>query len=518
MPRSRKWQKLARSALRFTSWCESRLECLFLEEYSLLACYPGTGRTHQIRAHLQFKGYPIVSDANYSARGKVRPQFEWCPRLWLHCAQMSLLDLEGQWQDWRAPLANDLQRVLRKLEAEDGRSGLEVLQAHEAKAASAESQRKTLRREERTFVRDHLGPQLQKASPEVKILVWDHNRDGMLERGAVMYDDPAAAEFVWGVAYHWYGDARYETWPPRTEVTFEDRQEGGEVKELRACSGFENVRRLADLRQDKHILFTEGCQELGGRDLASVLADWKLGERYSMNLIADLNSGCEGWIDWNLCLDEEGGPNHVGNTCVAPIICDTQRDEVLYQPSFWHLGHFSKYIRPGARRLLCSSTRDALEVTSFLNPDGQVVVVVLNQSEEDLGFWLKVRHAGSTKAVELISHRRAPCSMAKRSIQTLLVEDERNGSLFGRVGRMLPYRLQVQVARLVRSTSDDILTVRREAIEQRRLEQREVAAGIGNYDDAGIRRRFKERVSSWEMRGEAALSAATSPNRDDHAR
>ncbi|CAK9059970.1 unnamed protein product [Durusdinium trenchii] len=98
------------------------------EEYSLLACYPGTGRTHQIRAHLQFKGYPIVSDANYSARGKVRPQFEWCPRLWLHCAQMSLLDLEGQWQDWRAPLANDLQRVLRKLEAEDGRSGLEVLQ------------------------------------------------------------------------------------------------------------------------------------------------------------------------------------------------------------------------------------------------------------------------------------------------------------------------------------------------------------------------------------------------------
>ncbi|CAK9083342.1 unnamed protein product [Durusdinium trenchii] len=244
--------------------------------------------------------------------------------------------------------------------------------------------------EERTFVRDHLGPQLQKASPEVKILVWDHNRDGMLERGAVMYDDPAAAEFVWGVAYHWYGDARYETWPPRTEVTFEDRQEGGEVKELRACSGFENVRRLADLRQDKHILFTEGCQELGGRDLASVLADWKLGERYSMNLIADLNSGCEGWIDWNLCLDEEGGPNHVGNTCVAPIICDTQRDEVLYQPSFWHLGHFSKYIRPGARRLLCSSTRDALEVTSFLNPDGQVVVVVLNQSEEDLGFWLKV--------------------------------------------------------------------------------------------------------------------------------
>lgn len=207
--------------------------------------------------------------------------------------------------------------------------------------------------EEKVFVRDHLGPALRSTYPEVKIMAWDHNRDGMLERASVMYDDPAAADFLWGVAYHWYGDARFETWPPRTEVVFDDRQEGGKVKELKACSGFENVRRLADLRPDKHILFTEGCQELGGRELSSVLHDWKLGERYSMNIIADINSGCEGWIDWNLCLDEEGGPNHVGNTCVAPVICNTEKGEILYQPSFWHLGHFSRYIRPGARRLLC---------------------------------------------------------------------------------------------------------------------------------------------------------------------
>merc|ERR1711972_470895 len=104
-----------------------------------------------------------------------------------------------------------------------------------------------------------------------------------------------------------------------------------------------------------------GCQELGGRPLASVIQDWRLGERYAMNIIADLNSGCEGWIDWNLCLDEQGGPNHANNCCVAPVICDTVADQVLYQPAFWHLAHFSRHIRVGARRVACSSSKDVLE-------------------------------------------------------------------------------------------------------------------------------------------------------------
>eukprot|EP00435_Cladocopium_sp_Y103_P063280 s159_g24.t2 len=440
------------------------------EWYSLLACYPRTGRTHQIRAHLQFRGHPLVSDANYNPRGQARRHFEWCPRLWLHCEEMSLLDVEGRRQHFRAPLPLDLLNVLEKLEAADGTSAVDVVSAgrdaisHTKRFAAAHEQFGLIRNmmaqmpfaksciytaeEEKVFVRDHLGPALRSTYPEVKIMAWDHNRDGMLERASVMYDDPAAAEFVWGVAYHWYGDARFETWPPRTEVVFDDRQEEGEVKELKACSGFENVRRLADLRPDKRILFTEGCQELGGRELSSVLHDWKLGERYSMNMIADMNSGCEGWIDWNLCLDEEGGPNHVGNTCVAPVICNTEKGEVLYQPSFWHLGHFSRYIRPGARRLLCSSTRDALEVTAFLNPDGQVVVVVLNQSEEDIGFWFKaVRHQSSTRAVEMIAPR--------RSIQTLLVEDGTDESWFSRISRSLPFQLRLWMADVSRRLFSD---------------------------------------------------------------
>lgn len=282
--------------------------------------------------------------------------------------------------------------------------------------------------EERIFVRDYLGPALTDAGlADVKILVWDHNREGMLERAAAIYNDPAAAEFVWGVAYHWYGDARFESWPPRIEVPFEDRQyDSAEIFELKSSSCFDNVRRVADLRPDKHLLFTEGCQELGGRSLDDVLGEWKLGERYAMNMISDINSGCEGWIDWNLVLDEYGGPNHVENLCVAPVICDTSKDEVLYQPAFWYLGHFSRFIEPGARRLIVSSSLDALEVCAMKNPDGKLVLVIMNQSIEDLKFWLKI--GGAAGAVQATTIE-APA----RSIQTLVVDDGDDESIVSKV-------------------------------------------------------------------------------------
>ncbi|CAE8727699.1 unnamed protein product, partial [Polarella glacialis] len=79
---------------------------------------------------------------------------------------------------------------------------------------------------------------------EVKIVIWDHNRDGMLERAAVAYSDERAAKYIWGLGYHWYGDARFETWPDRSEVCFEDRQhDDADAAELRSRLGLENLRR-----------------------------------------------------------------------------------------------------------------------------------------------------------------------------------------------------------------------------------------------------------------------------------
>jgi glucosylceramidase len=210
--------------------------------------------------------------------------------------------------------------------------------------------------EERDFVRDFLGPTLEAARlGQVRLIIWDHNRDRIYERAKGVLDDPEAARFVWGIGFHWYcGDH------------------------------FDNLQMTHDAYPDKHLIFTEGCQE-GGPHAGS----WELGERYARSIIHDLNRWTVGWVDWNLLLDETGGPNHVGNYCSAPIIADTKTGKIQYQSSYFYIGHFSRFIRPGARRILCAKTLDELETTAFLNTDGTVAAVVLNRSENPIDFLLK---------------------------------------------------------------------------------------------------------------------------------
>ena len=231
--------------------------------------------------------------------------------------------------------------------------------------------------EERDFVRDHLGPELAAAGlGQIKIVIWDHNRDRMVERASVVYADPEAARYVWGTGFHWYGEDH-----------------------------FDQVQLTHDAWPDKHLLFTEGCQE-GGPHTGS----WALGERYARSMINDLNRWTVGWIDWNLVLDEHGGPNHVGNYCSAPILIDTAHDTLERQSSYYYIGHIARFVRPGARRVLCAATLEDLEATAFVNPDGSTVVVVMNRTREPMEFALRI--AGSSVATGLPPRSMATYMMA----------------------------------------------------------------------------------------------------------
>jgi glucosylceramidase len=211
--------------------------------------------------------------------------------------------------------------------------------------------------EERDFVRDFLGPELEAAGlGHVKIIIWDHNRDLLVERAGVVYADADAARYVWGAGFHWYGEDH-----------------------------FDHVQQLHDAWPDKQLLFTEGCQE-GGPHHES----WELGERYARSMINDLNRWTVGWIDWNLVLDWHGGPNHVGNYCSAPILIDRDHDTLVPQSSYYYIGHFARFVRPGARRVLCASSRQDLESAAFVNPDGSVAVVAMNRSEHPRRFALRI--------------------------------------------------------------------------------------------------------------------------------
>lgn len=230
--------------------------------------------------------------------------------------------------------------------------------------------------EERDFVRDHLGPQLEAAGlGHVKIVIWDHNRDLLVERAGTVYADPQAARYVWGAGFHWYGEDH-----------------------------FDHVQLVHDAWPDKQLLFTEGCQE-GGPHAGS----WALGERYARSMINDINRWTVGWIDWNLLLDQQGGPNHVGNYCSAPILAEPAQDRFECQSSYFYIGHFARFVKPGARRILCAASREALEATAFVNPDGGVVVVAMNRTEHALPFTLNLGPRG------------APVALPARSITSLLL-------------------------------------------------------------------------------------------------
>jgi glucosylceramidase len=230
--------------------------------------------------------------------------------------------------------------------------------------------------EERDFIKHYLGPTLQKSGlASRKLIAWDHNRDLIYQRASAVLNDPDAAKYVWGVGYHWY-----ETWT------------GSSMQ-------FENLKTVSESFPGKNLLFTEGCIEKF--DFAKI-NDWWLGEKYGRSMINDFNNGTVGWTDWNVLLDETGGPNHVGNFCYAPVIADTRDGSLHYTNCYYYIGHFSKFIRPGAKRVISSSNRDKLLATSFLNTDGKLAVVVLNTNDEKIAYNLCI--AGKAAQATSLPH------------------------------------------------------------------------------------------------------------------
>jgi len=237
--------------------------------------------------------------------------------------------------------------------------------------------------EERDFLKNNLGPTLEKEGlGDKKIIVWDHNRDLLFERANVILSDPEANKYVWGTGFHWY----------------EDWKDGDPM--------FKNVAAVNDAYPDKKLIFTEGCNE---KYELSRIEDPKLAERYGKAMINDFNNGTVAWTDWNILLDQTGGPNHVGNLCFAPVHGNTLTGTLTFTNSYYYIGHFSKFIRPGARRISTGTTANHLNATSFLNEDGKLVVVALNESDNDIDYMLTV----DTKTAKL--------SMPARSIQTIIL-------------------------------------------------------------------------------------------------
>ena len=127
-------------------------------------------------------------------------------------------------------------------------------------------------------------------------------------------------------------------------------------------------------------------------------------------MIGCMNNWVDGWVDWNMVLDRQGGPNWFKNWCVAPVIVDTEANEVYYTPLYYTMSHFSKYIRPGAQRIGFTNPDGELMVAAAKNPDGSVVLVILNQTNKEKFIDIK------------LDEKSNKVSISPQALQTILVD------------------------------------------------------------------------------------------------
>jgi glucosylceramidase len=258
-----------------------------------------------------------------------------------------------------------------------------------------------------TFTRDHLGPQLEESGyGDVKILGYDQNRDPeMVEFVEAMYQDDANAKYFDGTAVHWYAST-VDYFPEYLQMAHEANPTGYLIQS-EACIDAE-----VPHWQDDEWYWSKEATDWGW--------DWAPEElkkdhpkyvpvyRYARDIIGSLNNWVDGWIDWNMVLDRQGGPNWASNWCIAPVIVDQENDEVYFTPLYYVMSHFSKFIRPGAVRIGFDSDDDELMVTALQNPDGSKVVVLLNMSDE-------------AKPIQLNAEGTASFTIQAQALQTIVL-------------------------------------------------------------------------------------------------
>ncbi|MGQ1787661.1 glycoside hydrolase family 30 protein [Saccharicrinis sp. GN24d3] len=259
------------------------------------------------------------------------------------------------------------------------------------------------------FVKNHMGPQLEKTHPDVKIFGYDQNRGEELEEWArVMYKDEESSKYFDGMAIHWYAST-YDWFPESLNFTHEMAPEKSIINS-EACVDAE-----VPHWQDDAWYWAKEATDWGW--------DWAPDDqkylhpkyvpvyRYARNIIGSLNNWVDGWIDWNMVLNRQGGPNWFKNWCVAPVIVDPDKDEVYFTPLYHTMAHFSKYIRPGAVRIGFNNSDDDLMVTAAKNTDGSVAVVILNMEQQAKS--IKLSLGESTKDIRI----------SAKAIQTVIISE-----------------------------------------------------------------------------------------------
>ena len=236
--------------------------------------------------------------------------------------------------------------------------------------------------DEREFIEKYLSPVLeQEGLSDTKIIIWDHNKERVYDRSKKIFVSEKAKKRVWGVGHHWYSGDHFDGM------------------------------RLVHEQFGKVLISTENCGVIGDNV-------YRLAERYGKEIIGDFSNFTSALCDWNLLLSEKGGPFHnrsaettavagvvfedKSSGCYAPILFDTESKELVFTPIYYYIGHFSKYVHPGAKRIATTKYSEHIHVIAFKNPDNGLVLIMMNTADGALP--AVVRHHDVCTSMELEPH------------------------------------------------------------------------------------------------------------------
>lgn len=222
-------------------------------------------------------------------------------------------------------------------------------------------------KEQRAFLKDHLYPVFKEAglTDTVGLYIWDHNKERVVEFAREMIDDETAG-MIEGIAFHWYSGDHFESLAMARTLFPNKKLMGSECCALHPPGKTSPFAALSGVN---------------GPSIAEV--EYEDAAAYGHDIIGDLNNGMNRWIDWNLCVDKNGGPRHVSSGFGAPV-CANEDSTYRKLLTYHYIGHFSRFLLPGAKRIGHSRCDDKAELTAAKNPDGSLAVVLLNRGQADV--------------------------------------------------------------------------------------------------------------------------------------
>lgn len=301
---------------------------------------------------------PMLKDAQKAAGGNLKLMLTpWSPPAFMKTNGTRLYGGKLK-PEYRAFWAEYICRYIKEFE-ERGFQVQRISIQNETKAVQTWDSCIFTAEEEKTFLHDFLYPALQrKGYQNVEVFIWDHNKERVYERVRDTVDEKTK-HMITGAAFHWYSGDHFE--------------------------GLDLVR---ENYPDLKLIMSESCLEYSLYDEENID---NVSNKLCHEIIGDLNHGMCAFYDWNLLLDENGGPNHVNNYCHAPFLYDTVSHKLMPQKTQGQYYLFSHFIQPGSVRIASTKYTEQIDTVAYRTPDKKIIIAILNKSSELLSINIRIQ-------------------------------------------------------------------------------------------------------------------------------